>query len=211
MEHTLKKVKSTDQGAWKQFAHVISEIFNPVFVALPTFLAISLASAPDILHALLWWIIAVSGISLAPRLFVLRGVRRGYYSDHRVSMREQRFIPLLFMIGCVGAVFVLLSLLDASHVLMATVAAVIITCSIVLLITRYWKISVHLVGMAGAVTVCVLLFGPLLWLLSPLVPLGAWARWRVGAHTLLQTVAGMVLAVSVIVTVFWLLGIVRLH
>jgi hypothetical protein len=204
----MNKLESSSyQGRRGWLAHVISEVANPLFVALPTFLAIALSTAPDVPHALLWWIVAVAGISVAPFLFVLCGVRRGRYSDHHVSEREQRFVPLLFGLGCMAIAFGLLYFLGASRVLIATVTAVIVACGISLLITRSWKISLHLVGMAGAVTVFVLMFGPLFLVLSPLVGIVAWARWQVGAHTLLQAVAGMVLAVSVTVTLFWAFGV----
>lgn len=72
--------------------------------------------------------------------------------------------------------FVLLAVLHASPVLIATVTAVIAACSFSLLITRYWKISLHLVGSAGSVTVFVLRFGPRCLWLSPLVALIGWAR-----------------------------------
>lgn len=151
--------------------------------------------------------VAVLGVSIAPLLFVWRGVRKGHYSDHHVSKREQRFIPLLFGLGCMAAAFILLYFLGTSRVLIATVTAVIVACGISLLITRHWKISLHLVGMAGAVTVFTLMFGPRLLLLSPLVALVAWARWQVRAHTVLQALAGTALAVSVTVAVFWLFGL----
>lgn len=197
----------SSQGLWGWLAHIISEISNPLLVALPTFLIIALSSAPDVSHALLWWMVAVLGVSIAPLLFVWRGVRKGHYSDHHVSKREQRFIPLLFGLGCMAAAFILLYFLGTSRVLIATVTAVIVACGISLLITRHWKISLHLVGMAGAVTVFTLMFGPRLLLLSPLVALVAWARWQVRAHTVLQALAGTALAVSVTVAVFWLFGL----
>lgn len=206
MDHLIKKSEPTSSQRvwWERLAHLLSEVFNPLFVALPTFLIIALVSAPDIWHALLWWVVSVAGISLAPFLFVRQGVRRGRYSDHHVSIREQRFVPLLFGLGCMSLTFVLLLLLHTSLVLIATVTAVIVACGISLFITKYWKISLHLVGIAGAVTVFVLLFGPRLLWLTPLVALVGWARWQVRAHTLWQALAGTALAVGVTVLLFWL-------
>lgn len=200
-------MKISYQESWRWLAHIISEVSNPLFVALPTFLVIALVTAPDVPHALLWWAVAILGISIAPFLFILRGVRRGRYSDHHVSVREQRFIPLLFGLGSMVASFVLLYYLSVSRVLIATVTAVIVACGISLLITRYWKISLHLVGMAGAVTVFVLLFGPRFLLLSPLVALVGWARWQVQAHTALQACVGASLAIGVTVAIFRLFGV----
>lgn len=200
-------MKISYQESWGRLAHLVSEVSNPLFVALPTFLVIALATAPNVFHALLWWMIAVLGISIAPFLFILRGVRQGRYSDHHVSVREQRLIPLVFGLGCMAIAFILLYALDVSRVLIATVTAVIVACGISLLITRYWKISLHLVGMAGAVTVFTLMFGPRLLLLSPLVVLVGWARWQVRAHTVLQACVGAALAVGVTVGIFWLFGV----
>ncbi len=198
---------SSIKGRWGRLAHGISLISNPLFVAFPTFLVIAVATAPDLPRALLWWAITVIGISVAPLLFIWRGVRLGRYSDHHVSIREQRFIPLLFGLGSVAIVFALLLILHTSRPLIATVTAVIVVLVLSTIITRYWKISLHLVGMAGAVTAFVLLFGPLCLLLSPLVVLVGWARWQVRAHTLLQALAGTALAVSVTLALFWLFGI----
>ncbi len=187
-------------------ARVVSNIANPLFVALPFFLLISLYTSPDVLHALLWWGIAVGGISIAPLLFIRQGVRKGKLSDHHVSIREQRFFPLLFGLGCMVISFVLLFSLGAPRVLIATVVAVVAAIFISLLITQVgkWKISLHLVGIAGAVTVCVLLWGPFALFLSPLVILVGWARWQVRAHTLLQAIAGALLAVIVTLGAFGL-------
>jgi hypothetical protein len=82
--------------------------------------------------------------------------------------------------------FVLLAVLQASLALIATASAVIAACSLFLLITRYWKISLHLVGTAGPLTVFVLLSGPRCLWLSPLVAVVRWARWRLHTHTLWQ-------------------------
>lgn len=213
MEKRTKKAREKkhllelSQEAQLRLAHIISDVANPIFVAPPIFFIIAVHTAPDIQHALLWWVITVIGISAAPLLFILRGVHLGHLSDHHVSIREQRLVPLLFALGCVACVFILLLILHASYPLLATVTAVLTICTIGTVITRYWKISFHLVGMAGAVMVLWILFGPLAALLTPLVLLVAWARWRVGAHTPLQALAGMVLAVSVTVGICWLFGI----
>lgn len=189
-----------------RLAHLISNITNPLFVALPTFLLIALVTAPDWQHALLWWGIIVGGISIAPYLFILRGVRRGHYSDHHVSIREERFLPLLFGLGCVVTALILLLILHASRPLILTVVGALVALVLAAAITSFWKISLHLVGMAGAVTVFCIMLGPRAALLTPLVAIVAWARWKVGAHTLIQALAGTILAVSVTMTIFYLFG-----
>lgn len=118
-------------------------------------------------------------------------------------------MPLLFGIGCVIAVFLLLLLLHSSLAMIATITAVILALAVATLVTQLakWKISFHLVGIAGAVTGLSLLFGPGFLLLSPLVLLVAWARWQVHAHTPLQALAGTALAVGVTLSIFAIFGV----
>jgi hypothetical protein len=185
-----------------RFATAVSAATNPLFVAIPTLGIIALHTAPNTLQGLAWWGVVVVGISLAPLLFILRGVRLGRFSDRHVSIRQQRLVPLLFGISCVVAVFVILLLLHASRLLIMTIVALLVGLSIATAITKVWKISFHLIGVAGAVTVLVLVFGPIFLLLLPLLGVTAWARWRVQAHTILQACAGTVLAIVVTVGVF---------
>jgi hypothetical protein len=189
-----------------RFALFLSNIANPFFGAIPTFLLIAFKTAPSIGLALLWWGVTVVGGSFAPLLFVGYGVRRGIYTDRHVSRREQRLVPLLFGIGCIITVLLLLLLLHASLAMIATLVAVIVALAIATVITTFWKISFHLVGVAGAVTAIWLIFGPIFLLLAPLVVLVAWARWQVRAHTPLQALAGPVLAVAVTVATFGVFG-----
>jgi hypothetical protein len=84
---------------------------------------------------------------------------------------------------------------------------VLVAGVLTLAITTRWKISLHLVGITGATTVLVLIFGPLALGLTPLVPLVGWARWQMHAHTLAQAVAGTALAVAIAFGVFWAFGI----
>lgn len=71
----------------------------------------------------------------------------------------------------------------ASRALLATVASVVIGVVIAMGITHgaWWKVSLHLGGIAvsisGSVTIFVLLFGLLLLVLTPLVVLVGWAEY----------------------------------
>jgi hypothetical protein len=90
MEHTTKTTEqyTPSQELWRRTAHRISHIANPLFVAIPTFLLVALRTAPGIGQAFLWWTVIVIGLSVAPFLFVLQGVRRGSLSDSLLSIRE---------------------------------------------------------------------------------------------------------------------------
>ncbi len=145
------------------------------------------------------------GGSLKPFRFILRGVPQGRYTDGHVSRREQRLVPLSFGIGCMVLVFVLLLVLAASHQLLAAVAASLISLALATLITHFarYKLSLHMIGISGAVATLCLLYG--LWPLV-LLPLG-WLRWRVKAHTLIQAVCGSLFALLVPLVAFGLFGL----
>jgi hypothetical protein len=146
----------------EKFAHRISVAANPLFIAIPTLGMVAFRTAPDVLQGVLWWAITLI-MSIAPFLFIRWGVRVGHYSYPHVSRRCSRLMPLLFGIGCVVGVFVLLILVRTSRPLLVTLIAVIVALSVATLITKFWKISFHLVGMAGAVTVFGIMLGPLFW------------------------------------------------
>lgn len=198
---------ASEQAPGLRLALLVSEILNPLFVGLPTLLLIAFHTAPNVGLGLLWWAVTTGGVCAAPFWFIRRGVRSGDFSDHHVSIRQQRFLPLLFSIGCTVATLIVLLLLHASTTLLATLVSVLISGILTLGITHYWKISLHQVGIAGSVTVLSLVFGPLCLLLSPLIALVGWARWRVNAHTVLQVLAGTALAMLVTFGLFRLFGL----
>lgn len=74
-----------------------------------------------------------------------------------------------------------------------------------MLITFAWKISAHAAATAGMATALWLVLG--MWMLSAyvLALLTIWARVRLGAHTILQALAGAIL--SIIITALVFLGL----
>ena len=187
----------------------ISMVANPLFVALPLFLAVALYTAPSLWQGLVWWIITVLGMTVAPYLFILRGIRSGKITDHHVSDRTQRLIPLTFGLICMIAAFAILIVLHATGQFLATATAVIVVLAGCIAVTQIaqWKISLHASGMAGAVTIVVFIFGPMYALLGLLLIVIGWARWQVRAHTVLQTVGGSILAIILTVGIFFLFRI----
>jgi membrane-associated phospholipid phosphatase len=74
-----------------------------------------------------------------------------------------------------------------------------------MLITFAWKISAHAAATAGMATALSLVLG--VWMLPVFVlaVLTIWARVRLGAHTLLQALAGAIL--SIVITAFVFVGL----
>jgi membrane-associated phospholipid phosphatase len=100
----------------------------------------------------------------------------------------------------------LLVTLRAPQELLALVAAMTVGLSVSLLVTLWWKVSVHTAVAAGAVTVLALVFGPALLAAWPLAGLIGWSRVQLGDHTPAQVLVGAVLGAAVAATVFPLVG-----
>jgi hypothetical protein len=199
-------IEETKKGLGDRVAHIISAIASPYVVTLPLFLFLTLRTAPDILHALLWWIVIMAGISVLPFWFIRRGVKRGTYTDLHVGVRSQRLIPLSFALLCQVLVLIITASLlrTGSLVVLAALMTLTVALALAIVITHFgFKISVHLIYVTGAILICSLVF-PLLFTLFPLVPLVGWARWKIHAHTPLQALAGAGLTLVVTVAVFWL-------
>jgi len=193
----------------EKVAHRISVAGNPLFVALPLFFLVAWKTAPDWPQALLWWVITAAGVTGIPFFFIRRGVQRGTYTDDHVSVREQRLVPLAVGLGGMILVFLLLVLLGAARPYLAALTSALVSLAVALAITQLakYKVSLHMVGITGSVTVLSLLFSLWFLLLSPLILLLGWARWQVRAHTVLQACLGLLLAVMVTWAILWLFGV----
>ena len=189
----------------QRLARVVTEVLAPAPLAAVLVLVVAWRSAPTLAQGVAWGIVAVVFGSLFPMLFVLRGVRRGALTDHHVRIREQRPLPLLVGMACVLAGLGLMVTQGAPRDLMALIAAMLAGLLVSLLVTLVWKMSIHAGVAAGSLVILMIVFGPAMLALLPVVALVGWARVRVGDHTLAQVAVGAVVGAAVAATVFSLL------
>jgi len=185
-----------------RLARLVTEVLAPAPTVAALVLLVAWHSAPTVSEAVRWGALAVLFVSVMPFLYIVRGVRKGGLTDHHVGVRQQRPVPLLVGAMSMLVGLIALALWGAPHDLVALVAVVAIGMLTSLLVTLFWKLSIHAAVVAGAVTVLVFVFGPALLALAPLVPLVCWARVAVRDHTAAQTLAGATLGVTVAVVVF---------
>ncbi len=189
----------------RRLARAVTEIFAPAPTVAALLVVVAWHTAATTADAVRWGLVSVLFASLIPFAYIIRGVRRRRFTDHHVSVREQRPIVLLFGIASVLAGIAVLIILGAPRDLVALVGAMAVGLMSSMLVTLFWKISVHAAVTTGAVVVLVLVFGPLLLTLMLLVALVAWARVAIGDHTPAQALAGVVLGGAVAGTAFPLL------
>ncbi len=189
----------TVQGSSPQhrLARVVTEVFAPTPMAMLAVAIVAWWTARTPLQALTWALIGIAFAPLLPFLHLIRQIRRGAITDHHVQRREQRPQILLLALGSTAIGFILLATLGAPPGLIALLATGATALGVALLITLRWKISVHVGVIAGLVVVYALLLGPRALLLTPLIPLVAWARVALGAHTPAQVIAGGIIGALV--------------
>jgi membrane-associated phospholipid phosphatase len=180
---------STRQFSYRA-AKIITEVFAPVPSGLVVVAFIAWHFAPTRSEAIRGATLGVVLALLLPFSYLLRQVRRGRITDHHVGLRTQRpRILLVFFLGVLATLAVLIAV-DSPPELIALIGASLVGLVVALTITFFWKISIHAGVAAGISTVFVILFGPWMLLIAPLVLAVAWARVRLGDHTATQVVAG---------------------
>lgn len=174
-------------------AKLISYIFSPVVVA-PGALAILVVQAGiNGSNRMLIWLTAFFFASLVPliTLLILRAKKK--ITDLDVSMREQRFTPLLISLVSYAIAYVFLETMQANNLTRGLVFCSITNLLIMMLITRYWKVSFHAAGLTGPLAALWTLWNAGAWPMMTLTALVGTSRVMLKAHTPAQVIVGSLL------------------
>jgi membrane-associated phospholipid phosphatase len=171
-------------------AKLITEVFAPVPSGLVVVAFVAWHFAPTRGGAVRDAVFGILIALLLPFGYLLRQVRIGHVTDHHVGLRTQRpRILLVFFLGVLVTLVVLLAV-GSPPELIALIGASLVGLVVALIITFFWKISIHAGVAAGITTIFVILFGAWMLLMAPLVLAVGWARVRLGDHTAMQVAAG---------------------
>ncbi|MFJ8625155.1 hypothetical protein ACIRD3_20240 [Kitasatospora sp. NPDC093550] len=151
-----------------------------------------------------WAAFAALFAAVIPTLFIRRGMRKGTVEDRHVGHRQRRLTVLPFIMGSVLISFAVMILLDAPSDMTAMVLAMFASLIPILVITAWWKVSVHTAVAAGAVVCLAVALGPLWLLLGPVVAVIGWSRVVLRDHTTAQTVVGAAVGALTAGLTFWL-------
>jgi membrane-associated phospholipid phosphatase len=127
-------------------------------------------------------------------IFWLR--RRGVIESVDILVREQRLNPLLVGATSYFLGFIALTLLDAPPLVQGLMFCYATNTLLVVLITRWWKVSVHTTAAGGPLVPFVFQLGASALPLLLLVPLVGWSRVALGRHTLAQVLVGGLVGVG---------------
>jgi hypothetical protein len=183
----------------KAVATTVSQVASPP-VLLAAAMAVQAAVTRDAV-AWFWAAVYVCCAVPVPVVYLLRQVRQETVRDLEIGRREERLRPQLVTAAFLGLAWIALLVGSAPAALSNLAGILWIQATVILVVTILWKISVHSATAAVAGMLTWRLFGAA----APAalgVGLIAWSRWRLGRHTVAQTVGGILLGVAVFLLAF---------
>lgn len=137
--------------------------------------------------------------------------------DKRLDERAERGIPYVFAILCYVAAFFYLDHIHAPQWFSAFMAGGALACAVSFVVNLKWKISAHMAGMVGVVTLLFELHNPtnrleafdlswILWISVLLAGVLGSSRMVLGRHTLGQVLAGAANGVVCVKLAMMMLG-----
>lgn len=137
------------------WARVVSTVFHP-FV-MPTVTLVLLFFSDGYLHSMphvfVYMLVVVLVNTLAPALSLYLLYRRGYLSDLEIRSRGERTLPFVVVLAYFILTYVLLITSPALYVPFVYLdmwIGLTVSLAIALVITRWFKISMHMLGQGGA-------------------------------------------------------------
>ncbi|MET9462167.1 hypothetical protein ABZY05_45610 [Streptomyces canus] len=144
-----------------------------------------------------WGVVASVFTAVLPTLILRLGEHRQYWGDRHVCRRQDRIVAAPGVMASVITGTALLYRFDAPVEVRALVTAMLTVLLALLVITFFWKVSVHSAVASGALTILTTVFGPWLLVLAPLVVLIGCSRIRLRRHTAAQVGVGFLIGAAV--------------
>ncbi|GAA2140776.1 phosphatase PAP2 family protein [Kitasatospora kazusensis] len=150
-----------------------------------------------------WGLFAVLFAAVLPTWFIKRGMRQGRWEDRHVGQRKRRLVVIPFIMLSVLTSLGVMVWAGAPADMTAMVVAMFAALVPIMVITVWWKVSVHTAVASGAIACLAVALGPW-WLLAyPLVVAIAWSRVVLRDHTPAQTVVGALVGAVSAGLAFW--------
>ena len=191
----LANIKIIDSSLTK-ISSIISLALHPMMVATLTFAILIYINPDDNKNSHLTYLISFLFSVVLSIITVLYLKSKNKISDLDASIREQRIQPLVLgtMYHSIG--FISLRLINADPIVQGLMFCYAFNTSIVWIITKKWKISIHALGLAGPIMA--------LWLNGFYFPLTMFialllisiSRVILKAHTPIEVAAGIILGVG---------------
>jgi membrane-associated phospholipid phosphatase len=205
-------MSAAEDSVGLRLARFVSSVSHPLYISPAVILAASFSSTDSTAAALYWWAIYQVFATFIPLADLIWRRRTGRISDWHVSRREERKWPIIFGIAYSAAGGLAFWLLSGPNILLACMVSGLALAVITLIVTSFWKISLHLMGNASLAVILLAaldapLFGVAGAILCFYLVVVAVSRYAVKAHTPAQLIAGALAGITVTWIVFRLMGI----
>lgn len=191
-----------------RLAHLVSNLLNPFALSLAVIMVLAYESSASPVDAFKWSLILIGTSVLPVYVASVYLVRAGHLDGIFSNRRRQRTRIYIIGIACAAVSYLLLWLLGASNGLMAALVAALSASILFMAINTVWKISVHTAFVMAAAILLIIFYGWVGAIAMVMVPLTVWARMELSQHSLAQALAGVVLSGLIMVTVFYLFGVI---
>lgn len=175
----------------RKFAKILTFIIHPATLAVPAVFLIVFKEVGNFNTAIFWTAAAMFFTGIVG-VFVVYGVRKGFFSDVDVSVRRQRVILYPFVIGIILLLILCVSFLGGPPVLIYAGLFLILSLIVFDIINVRIKASVHVASVTSLSIVLVQLYGGWAYLTLLFIPIVAWARIVQKRHTLKETIVGAI-------------------
>lgn len=174
-----------------RFFGFISDVFHPITNAgLAFFLLTIFGGGNSIAMKIFHFSIALLFSTIIPFLYVYYLKKKGYLKTIDITERMQRLNPFAFSILSYFAGFFALFFFDASLHVQGLMFCYGSNTLLVMLVTKWWKVSVHTTGIAGPLVALTFAFGPIVFPFYLLVVIVGTARIYLKRHTVMQVLVG---------------------
>lgn len=190
--------KSSSQGRISHdLANFVSKFVSPPIIAVAATVCFSLwaPKGMGLLPAPLSILLCFLLLAFLPFLPILYYYKKNVV-DLDVSKRETRtpfFLIAIALYSIAATVFFATNTNTLALLALGYTFATII----LLIVNRFWKVSVHAAGVTGPIFALVFVFGIALFPLSLIIVLVSWSRIKLKKHTFAQTLIGSLIPIAV--------------
>lgn len=180
----------------EKIAKIISTIFFPVFNSLVTFILIIFCNVDNsIRQKFLFFTIAIVFFVAVPfvSMTILKVLDKIKSFD--VFERQKRIFPMIIMVISYSIGFLILSSFEAPIFLRALMLCYTVNTFIVLVITFWWKVSIHSLAISGPIVALHFFFGNIIVPFYLLIILVGYSRVVLKRHTVAQVLVGSIIGV----------------
>ena len=188
----------------ERIANILSIVGQPVFIPIPVFILLA-TKITDPVKCILVILVSLLFVTVIPTAVTYYFSIKLGRTDGDIPDRTLRYRPMLlgtasYMVGT-GALY----LMDAPRIMTVLMLCYALVTLVMTIITVYWKISIHSVGVVGPSMALAVTFWPWGLLYILLLPPIAWSRYVLKRHTPAQLVAGAAMGFIITGIMFLLL------